>query len=91
MASVSCQERLSRIQQVAHSGLRYLASAYRVASPNERQLLMTYMFQWANFIALIEGDHTDDRSILKARDRIIERSLLEVQRDPWTPEESTPA
>lgn len=39
----------------------------------------------ANYMALIEGDALDDRSVMARRSGIADRYLEDARHDPWTP------
>jgi hypothetical protein len=85
------EERLARIREVTDSGLHYLATAYLNTDIGEehviaeRDLLMTYMTQVANVVALLEGSDLGDRAMLSLRDEVVSRYLEAAVDDPWIP------
>jgi hypothetical protein len=87
----SVEERLVRIREVAHRGLRYYATAYLntdVAKEHmiaERDLLMAYMTELANVMALLEGDALDDRAMIATRNEVVSRYVEAAGNDPWVP------
>ncbi len=89
----SDQERLERIREVTDNGLRYFATAHLKTDADEehtiaeRDLLMAYMMQLANVMALLEGEELDDRSVLGTRRELVDRYLLAARNDPWIPPE----
>jgi hypothetical protein len=87
----SDRERLDRITEVADRGMRYYTTAFlRRTDADERlipdtELLRGCFMQLANFIALLEQEELDDRSLLAARHEVVDRYLLLARTDPWTP------
>lgn len=85
------EERLARIREVAHRSLRYYATAYLntdVAEEHviaERDLLMAYMTDLANVMALLDGNELDDRAMLAARHEVLSRYIEAAGEDPWVP------
>jgi len=85
------EERLGRIREVAHRSLRYYATAYLktdVAEEHviaERDLLMAYMTDLANVMALLEGDELDDKAMMAARREVVTRYVEAAGDDPWLP------
>ncbi len=47
--------------------------------------MRAYLTLAANYMALVEGDSLDDRSMLDNRSEIAERYLEAAKGDPWTP------
>jgi phage terminase large subunit GpA-like protein len=47
--------------------------------------LRTYLTLAANYLALVEGEALDARSMMERRSTIAERYLEAAERDPWTP------
>jgi hypothetical protein len=85
------EQRLARVREVAHRSLRYYATAYLntdVAEEHviaERDLLMAYMTDLANVMALLEGDELDDRAMMAARHDVVRRYVETARDDPWLP------
>ena len=85
------EERLARIREVAHRGLRYYATAYLNTDVAEehviakRDLLIAYMRELANVMALLEGNELDDRAVLAARPYVLSRYIEAASEDPWVP------
>jgi hypothetical protein len=85
------EERLARIREVTDRGLRYYATAYLNTDVGEehmiaeRDLLMAYMNQLANVVALLEGDDLSDRAMLGVRQDVVSRHVEAAGIDPWVP------
>ena len=75
-------DRLDAIRRHAHHELRYYATAF--VRENEDQV-RTYLAMAATYMALVEGEAFDARSIMERRAAIAERYLEAVEHDPWTP------
>lgn len=84
--SLTVEDRLARIREMADMALRYHATAYeRSSDPQERQLHRNNMLQRADVLALVEEDAVDARSMMSWRSSIIARYLESVTTDPWVP------
>jgi hypothetical protein len=87
----TAEERLARIREVADRGLRYYATAYLKTDAAEehviaeRELLMAYMTELANVMALLEGTDLADRAILRVRHGVVSRYVEAAEEDPWLP------
>jgi len=85
------KERLARIREVTDGGLRYYATAYLNTDVGEehliaeRDLLMAYMNQLANVVALLEGNDLSDRAMLGVRQDVVSRYVEAAGIDPWLP------
>ena len=85
------EERLARIREVAHRSLRYYATAFLntdVAEEHviaERDLLMAYMTDLANVMALLDDNELDDRAMLAARHEVLQPYIEAAGEDPSTP------
>jgi hypothetical protein len=77
-------ERLDAIRRHADHSLRYYATAFLHES-DDRDWMRAYLNLSANYMALIEGETLDDRSMLHRRSAISERYIEVAKRDPWTP------
>jgi hypothetical protein len=78
-------ERIDAIRRHAHHSLRYYATAVLQEHGGDRDWMRAYLTLAANYMALVEGDSLDDRSMLEGRSEIAERYLEAAKRDPWTP------
>ncbi len=86
-------ERLRRLREYAHNGLRYYATAYRrlqtgdwtASHPTEleERELLNCMTQLAHVIALLEGAE-GHRAAMKARDEILLRYQEQIKANPWS-------
>ena len=89
--SPTAEDRLARIREVSDRGLHYYATAYLRTDPGEehviaeRDLLMAYMRQLANVVALLEGDDLSDRAMMNRRHEVVDRHLEEARENPWNP------
>lgn len=81
----SDSDRLDAIRRHAHATLRYYATAFHFSEGEKRDWMRSYLDQAANYMALIEGEPLDDRSMLARRSEIAERYLKDAERNPWTP------
>ena len=85
------EERLARIREVTDRGsplLRHRVSEHgrrRSHTIAERDLLMAYMNQLANVVALLEGDDLSDRAMLGVRQDVVSRHVEAAGIDPWVP------
>jgi hypothetical protein len=85
------EERLERIREVLHNGLRYYGTAFLNTPADERHviaerdLLRSHMSHYATVMALVDGDALDDRSMMATRHEVVARYLRAVREDPWTP------
>jgi hypothetical protein len=77
-------ERLDAIRQHAHETLRYIATAVLHEDGKNREWLRSQLDLIANFMALVEGDSVDLRSMLARRSEIVDRYLKAAESDPWT-------
>ena len=75
-------DRLDAIRRHADHELRYYATA--LLQENEDQV-RTCLTSAANYMALVEGEALDARSMMERRSTIAERYLEAAERDPWTP------
>jgi hypothetical protein len=76
-------ERLDAIRQHAHETLRYLATAVLHENGENREWMQSQLHLVANFMALVEGDSVDLRSMLARRSEIADRYLKAAESDPW--------
>ena len=73
------EARLTRIREVTHNALRYYATAYLNTDTKEehmvaeRDLLMAYMTQAANIMALLDDAELGDRAMLTSRHEVVSR------------------
>jgi hypothetical protein len=81
----SDSERLEAIRQHTHRSLRYYATAFLNSNGKERDQMRSHLDLAANYMALIEGESVDDRSMLARRSEIADRYVRDAKRDPWTP------
>jgi hypothetical protein len=65
--------------------MRYYATAYLRETEENRQLIRAYIDITANFLALLDLDPLDDRSMLAGRETIVQRYLEQAKTDPWEP------
>jgi hypothetical protein len=65
--------------------MRYYATAFLRESDESRNLLRSYMSITANFLALLDGDGLDGRSMVTERGEIIQEYLEQAKSDPWEP------
>lgn len=77
-------ERLDAIRRHADQSLRYYATAC-LRESDDRDWMRAYLTLSANYMALVEGELLDDRSMLDRRSAITERYIEAAKRDPWTP------
>jgi len=65
--------------------MRYYATAYLRETEENRRLIGVYMDITANFLALLDRDGLDDRSMLTGRELIVQKYLEQAKSDPWEP------
>jgi hypothetical protein len=80
-------ERLEAIRQHAHGSIRYLATAISREPEEYRRWLEAQLAMAATFMALLEADATDTRTMLARREKILERYMDDAKSDPWLPPE----
>lgn len=78
-------ERLTALRRHTHGSLRYYATAFLHTDNEERDWMRSHLDLAANYMALIEGDALDDRSMMARRSEIVDRYLEDARHDPWTP------
>src|ERR1700693_5110447 len=81
----SDDERLKAIRAHADGTMRYYATAYLRETEQNRDLMRSYMSITANFLALLDRDGLDDRSMMSGRHKIIQQYVEEAKSDPWEP------
>jgi hypothetical protein len=77
-------ERMAAVRRYAEDSLRYYATAL-LTEREYRKLLEGQMETCAYFLAILEADATDPRTVMARRQRLVERCLEEVKTRPWTP------
>lgn len=82
------EERLEAIRQHADGSMRYYATAIPKEPEEHRKLLESNLSSAAYFMALLEADATDPRTVLARRHKIEARYKEEVKDNPWTPPNS---
>ena len=81
----SDDDRLKAIRAHADQTMRYYATAFLRESAQNRDLMGSYMNITANFLALLDRDMLDDRSMMTGRDKIIQQYIEQAKSDPWEP------
>jgi hypothetical protein len=85
----TAKERLARIREVTDEGLHYFATAYlktNVAEAHritQRDLLMAYMTEYANIVALLDDVDLGERAMMRARREVVSRYLKAAGDHPW--------
>jgi hypothetical protein len=65
--------------------MRYYATAFLRENEENRDLMGSYMSIAANFLALLDRNALDDRSMMTGRDEIIQRYIEQARSDPYEP------
>jgi len=81
------EERIAAVRRHAEDALRYYATAL-LTDHEHHKLLEGQMYTCAYFLAILEADATDPRTVMGRRQKLIERFLEEVKTRPWTPPRS---
>lgn len=81
----SDDDRLKAIRAHADGTMRYYATAFVRETEENRDLIRSYMSITANFLALLDRDGLDDRSMVTGRDKIIQQYVEQAKSDPWEP------
>jgi hypothetical protein len=81
----SDDDRLKAIRAHADQTMRHYATAFLRESEENRDLMGSYMNITANFLALLDRDRLDDRSMMTGRDEIIQQYIEQAKSDPWEP------
>lgn len=78
-------DRLQAIRAHADQTMRYYATVFLRENDENRDLMRAYMSITANFLALLDRDSPDDRSMMSGRDEIIQRYIEQARSDPYEP------
>jgi hypothetical protein len=65
--------------------MRYYATSYLRGNERDRELMRAYMAITANIVALLDASSLDDRSMMSARERIIQQYIEQARSDPYEP------
>lgn len=81
----SDNDRLEAIRAHADQAMRYYATAFLRETDENRDLMQAYMGITANILALLDGDALDDRSMMRAREEIIQQYIEQARSEPYEP------
>ena len=76
---------MKAIRAHAHEAMRYYATAFMRETEENRDLMRSNMRITASFLALVDRDRLDDRSVMTERDGIIQQYVEQAESDPWEP------
>jgi hypothetical protein len=79
------EERLEAIRHHADGSMRYYATALLREPDDHPELMERYLSLAATFMAMLEADATDTRTVLARRHKIVARYKEEVKENPWLP------
>ena len=78
---------MAAVRRYAEDSLRYYATAL-LTEREYRKLLEQQMETCAYFLAILEANATEPRTVMARRQRLVERCLEEVKTRPWTRREA---
>lgn len=81
----SDNDRLEAIRAHADQAMRHYATAFLRETDENRDLMQAYMGITANILALLDGDALDDRSMMRAREEIIQQYIEQARSEPYEP------
>jgi len=80
-------ERMAAVRRYAEDSIRYYAAAL-LTEREYRKLLEQQMETCAYFLAILEADATDPRTVMARRRKLVDQYIEGAKARPWTPPES---